>query len=106
MNDRPRTFLVECFTPGVDEAAVAAAGDRARAVAADLRDGGSRIEYLGALLVSGDEVVFHVFAAESADDVKAAGTAAELPYERVVESVGVAPDSPPGTTLKWVLGKA
>jgi hypothetical protein len=84
-----RTYLVECYLPDVDRAAVTAAGDRARASAAHLRAAGSEIQYLGALLVSIDEVVFHVFQASSAEVVRQAGTAARLPFERVVESVGV-----------------
>jgi hypothetical protein len=92
MTNAPRTWLVECFMPGIDEAAVAAAGDRARAMAAGLRERGSGIEYLGALLMSGDEVVFHAFVAEDAATVASASTSAGLAFERVVESVGVPGD--------------
>ena len=58
-----RTWLVECYSPGIDRAAVASAGARARAAAAALGADDARVEYLGALLVARDEVVFHAFAA-------------------------------------------
>jgi hypothetical protein len=93
MTEGPRTYLVECFTPGIDEATVAEAGDRARAAAHELSIAGRRIDYLGALLMSGDEVVFHAFTAEDASIVATASTTAGLAFERVVESVGVPGDA-------------
>lgn len=89
--ERQRTFLVECYTPGIERPAVEAAGRRAAAAAASMRAEGRTIEYLRALFVPGDEAVFHVFAADDADAVREAGVRADLAFERVVESIAVTP---------------
>jgi hypothetical protein len=84
-----RTWLVECYSPGVVEAAVADAATRAReAVRAAVARGG-RLEYRGALFVAEDEVVFHTFAADDADIVGEVSRSAELRFERIVESIAV-----------------
>jgi hypothetical protein len=84
-----RTFLVECYLPGVAESDVAAAGERARRVADELRAKGRDVAYLGALFVAADEAVFHQFRARNANLVVEASRLADLPFERVVESIGV-----------------
>jgi hypothetical protein len=84
-----RTYLVECYEPGIASAQVESASDRALAASAELRDEGRKVEYVGAILVPADEVVFHVFAAECAATVCAASTRASVAYERIVESVTV-----------------
>jgi hypothetical protein len=81
-----RTYLVECYQPGIERAEVELATDRALAASAELRDEGRKVEYVGAILVPGDEVVFHIFAAESAATVREASMRASVTYERVVES--------------------
>ena len=84
-----RTFLVECYLPGVAERDVAAASKRARRVAEELRSDGRDVAYLGALFVAVDEAVFHRFRAHDADLVVEASRLAGLQFERVVESIGV-----------------
>jgi hypothetical protein len=84
-----RTYLLECYKPGLERAEVESASGRALAAAANLRAEGTKVEYVGAILVPEDEVVFHVFAAESADAVREASVRASVEYERVVESVAV-----------------
>jgi hypothetical protein len=84
-----RTFLVECYLPGIAESDVAAAGERARRVADELRAGGRDVAYLGALFVAADEAVFHQFRSIDAGLVVEASRMAGLPFERVVESIGV-----------------
>jgi hypothetical protein len=86
---RPRTFIVECYAPGIDEAAVAAAVARARAAVARLAAGGDQIEYEGAVLVAEDEVVFHTFGADRPEVVERASLEAGLGHERVVESIAI-----------------
>jgi hypothetical protein len=54
-----------------------------------LREEGLKVEYVGAILVPEGEVVFHVFAAESAAAVREVSARASVEYERVVESVAV-----------------
>jgi hypothetical protein len=93
MDTTDRTFLVECYLPGVTEASVAEAGDRARASAADLVAEGTPVTYLGATLIAADEVVFHAFRASELADVEAISRAAGLAFERIVESVAVGSDA-------------
>lgn len=88
VSDPPRqTYLVECFVPGSDRKAVEDAGLRVTEAAAGLRAEGHDVEYLRAILVPGDELVFHVLAASDADAVHEASRRAEVEFERVVESV-------------------
>ena len=87
-----RTFLVECYLPGVDQAAVAEAGERARRAADQLVAGDREIAYLGAMLVAADEAVFHTFRASDAAVVREASIAAGLAFERIVESIGIQGD--------------
>jgi hypothetical protein len=89
-----RTFIVECFMPSVDPAAVEVASRRAGDAAAALRREGRVIEYLGAMLVPQDEVVFHRLRAPSPTIVHEAAEQAALPFERIVESVSVVPAAP------------
>jgi hypothetical protein len=84
-----RTYLVECYKPGLERMEVESATARALAVSAELREEGRKVDYVGAILVPGDEVVFHVFAAECAGAVREASVRASVEYERVVESVAV-----------------
>ena len=84
-----RTFLVECYVPDVDPAAVEADARRASAIAADLRRSGVELEYVNAMLVPGDDAVFHVFAAHDEETVREASLRAELPFERIVESIAI-----------------
>ena len=96
MSDLEHTWLVECFAPGIDDAAVAAAADRVRAAVEVSGDG---VTYLGALLMAEDEVVFHAFRAMDAGTVRDVSAAAGLQFERVVESVGVLPGNALGGQL-------
>ena len=84
-----RTFLVECYLPGVVERDVAAASERARRVAEELRGTGSAVAYLGAMFVAADEAVFHQFRAPDASVAVEASRMAGLPFVRVVESIGI-----------------
>ena len=83
------TYLVECYTPGIRRKAVEVAGARALEAAAALQAEGLSVEYVGALLVPVDEVVFHVFSSATVEAVREASKRAEVGFERVVESVPV-----------------
>jgi hypothetical protein len=78
------TYLVECFVPGIERTDVVAAAERVSAASAVARAAGGAIEYVAALLMPADEVVFHLFRSASADAVREACARAELPYERVL----------------------
>jgi hypothetical protein len=82
-----RTYLVECYWPGVTRAALTEAGVRAAAAARQLRILGRDVRFLGSLLIPADETAFCRFAAACAADVEHAGTLAQLPFDRVLESV-------------------
>lgn len=94
MTDLEHTWLVECFAPGIDDAAVAAAADRVRTAVAERSALEARVDYLGALLMAEDEVVFHAFQAADVDVVRDVSVAAGLRFERVIASVGVVPGLP------------
>ncbi|MBI3751522.1 MAG: hypothetical protein HY263_07690 [Chloroflexi bacterium] len=87
-----RTFLVECYLPSLDRAAVSASADRATDVSRQLAADGPHLAYLGAMLVAKDEVVFHAFSADDAAIVDEACRRAAIPFERIVESESVPGD--------------
>ena len=89
MTDASKTYVVECYVPGVTDAGVRRAADKAAAAVLLLGGPEAGIEYLGALLMAIDEVVLHAFRASDRDRVSQAATAAGLPFERVIESVEV-----------------
>lgn len=91
MLDASKTWVVECYVPGVDDAAVRDAAERTAAELRRLGPDGRDVEYLGALLMAIDEVVLHAFRATDPEVVRGVSTAAGLAFERIVESVEVAP---------------
>jgi hypothetical protein len=86
-----RTYVVECYVPGVDDAAVRSAADGVAAQVRGMRPEADAVEYLGALLMAVDEVVLHAFRAADPELVRRISTAAGLAFERIVESVEVLP---------------
>jgi len=78
-------YVVECFWPGVDEAAVRALDLRAAGAAAELTAGGTPVRYLGSILMREDEVVLCLFDGMPAA-VRTAAEQAEIPFERVLEA--------------------
>jgi hypothetical protein len=84
-----RTFLVECYVPGATGQLVTPAADRLRFAAAEMRGAGSEIEYAGSLIVTEDEVVFHVFHARDSGLVRDVVAQTALACERVVESIPI-----------------
>jgi hypothetical protein len=87
-SDATLSYLVECYWPGVDEVALAAAVRRTRAAAAALRRSGRRIDFQDSLLVPVDETVFCLFAGAE-EDVRAVCNRAGLPFERVLVSLHI-----------------
>jgi hypothetical protein len=83
------TYAVECYSPAIDRQSVALSGDRAMAAAAELRERGRSVEYVGAMLFPQDEVVFHLFRASGPDLVREASLGARMEFERVVESIPI-----------------
>jgi len=93
MTTTERTFLVECYLPGVTEAQVAEQGDRARAAVERLNAEGQVVTHLGATLIAADEVVFHAFRAQERAVVAAVSQAAGIVFAQIVESVAVGGDA-------------
>ncbi|MPY80513.1 MAG: hypothetical protein GEV04_19090 [Actinophytocola sp.] len=87
-----RSYLVECYWPGVTTATYAATVDRVAATALPADRG---VRFLDSLLVPVDEVVFYRFSGQSRTDVEWACTAAELPFQRILEYVTAAPTPHP-----------
>ncbi len=85
MGEAARSFIAECFWPGVTEAEVEALEARAFASAGELAGAGEPVRYLGSILMREDEVVLCQFEG-SADAVRRAAEQAEIPFERIVEA--------------------
>jgi Nickel responsive protein SCO4226-like len=83
--DREKSFVVECFWPGVREADLEALDRRVRDVTAELARL-APIRYLGSILMREDEVVFCQFEGK-AENVREVAERARIPFERIVEIV-------------------
>jgi len=83
-----RSYLVECYWPGVNEERLVALVGRAEQAAAELRDQGRELRFLGSILVPADETVFCLFDGEEAD-VRAVSEQAGVPFERVLTSLRI-----------------
>lgn len=84
-----RTYLVECYWPGVTTFSCAEAMARAGEVAQAMRAEGREIRFLDGLLLLTDEVAFYRFASPSTSDVEQACARARLPYERISEYIAL-----------------
>jgi hypothetical protein len=91
-NER-RSYLVECYWPGVSEDKLAAATERTRTAASELRLDGHELRFLGSILVLADETVFCLFDGLEAD-VRAVSEQAGVPFERVLESLRIDGNQP------------
>ena len=81
------TFLVECFWPDVDPQRVHRAADHLAKCAAQSRQNGAHVAYIGSILVTGDDVVFFLFDAGSPKEVRSVCEQTQLQFERIVASV-------------------
>ena len=84
----PRSWLVECYWPGVTRHKLSLAAERARAAALELQSQGRRLEFVGSVLVPADETVFCFFDGVE-QDVRAVSAHAGIQVERVLESVRI-----------------
>jgi Protein of unknown function (DUF4242) len=82
-----RSFVVECFWPGVGPVQVEQGATAARRHAEALTREGAQVAFTGSIFVPDDEVVFYLFDGVSTEAVREACTRAAIPFERVVESV-------------------
>jgi hypothetical protein len=82
-------YVAECFLPGLTRTTVEVLDARAKQSAEALTLEGKPVRYLGSTLFPSDEVVFFEFEGASAEVVRQASERAELPFERIIESIHV-----------------
>jgi hypothetical protein len=87
-SDEPRSYLVECYWPGVTEQTLAVTLGQAQAAARALRREGRQITLVGTIFVPADETVFCLFDGLEAD-VRTVSSQAGVPFERVLESLRI-----------------
>ncbi|HEX6351244.1 MAG TPA: nickel-binding protein [Candidatus Dormibacteraeota bacterium] len=80
-----KSYLVECYWPGLTEARAASSTRRAEQAAAQLAAGGAEIAYRSAIIVPEDEVALCLFEAASPSDVAEVCRRAGLPYDRILQ---------------------
>jgi hypothetical protein len=90
------SFVAECFWSGVTEADVEALDARAVAAAGNLAPGAVR--YLGSILMREDEVVLCQFEG-TAETVREVAEQAQIPFERLLETVHSRWPAPSGTPV-------
>ncbi len=78
--------VAECLLPGVTESSAEALAGRVRAELA--RSAGTRVSFLGALLLPEDEVLLCLFTGGSAE-VRQVSERAGVPFERVLACIAV-----------------
>jgi hypothetical protein len=81
-------FVVECYWPGMLEQDARRALDRVIGLAGEAARGRS-VRSLGCVLVPSDGMALFLFAASNEDVVRGVGQLAEVPFDRIVESVFV-----------------
>jgi hypothetical protein len=84
--DRTRSYLLECYWPGISEERIVATAHRTRKAAAALRRQGAAVDFLSSILIPVDETVFWLFEGLEAD-IRMASLHAGVPFERVLESM-------------------
>jgi hypothetical protein len=87
-DDHARSYLVECYWPGVSVEKLEAAADRARQSADELRRQGRNLRFLGSILIPVDETVLCLLDGDEAD-VRAVTEQAGIPFERVLDSLRI-----------------
>ncbi len=87
----PGTYLVECYWPGVTQAAVSRAVGDAHAAAAKISATGRHVRLVHSTFVAEDEAVLNLFEGISADAVREASEQAGLSVDRI----SIADDVPP-----------
>ena len=84
-------YTAKCFWPGVTDAELRQAAERAGS-----EIGERQTIFRGALYLPGDELVLCLFESSSRADVKQASEKAGMPCERVIETVWVDPTTKGG----------
>lgn len=80
-----RIYLVECYAPSGHRPQIESVLRAACSDTAGLSDGGE-IEYVGAVLMPGDDLVFYALRARDLRSVRQIASRARLVGERIIES--------------------
>ena len=80
-----RTFVVECYWPGMLGGDARNILDRVMQLGGEASPGWS-VKSLGCVLVPGDGMALFLLTAPSEDIVRRAGQLVEVPFDRIVES--------------------
>ena len=81
------SFLVEAYTP--QDTSLEDVERRAGHAADQLSRAGRCVRYLRSIYVAEDEICFHLFDADSAEEVRLASDHARLDAQRIVEAVEI-----------------
>jgi hypothetical protein len=84
---RGKTFMAECFWPGVTAQKVADAGDRVTQATHAISRDESYARYLGSILVPTDEIALVLLEAASLAAATELAQKAAIPSERILEIV-------------------
>ena len=95
--DAVRIYLVECYAPGGYRSETESTLRRACVVAAEQRGDGA-IEYVGAVFVLSDDLVFYALRARDIATVRHIASSSGLIAERIVESTVVGMEWTPTAT--------
>jgi hypothetical protein len=89
-----RTFVVECYWPGMIEEQARETLERVIRIA---REGGPAdgAGPLGCLLLPSDGMALYVFVAPNEAAVRQIGSRAEVPFDRIIESIHIGLAGPP-----------
>jgi hypothetical protein len=82
-------YVVERYLPGLDQQELRRSLERLSEAAAELRDEGMPVQYLGSTIVPEDEACFCQFEAVSEAAVAEANRRAGVPVSRIVTAVSV-----------------
>lgn len=85
------SFIVETYAPR-DAAAPERSLAEARLAAEMLAAAGGRVRHVRSFMVPGDEQCFHVFEADSSDELARAARIAGVDIERIVEAIDLERD--------------
>jgi hypothetical protein len=83
-----QTFMVACYWPGTIEANAPETLNRVARFAGETMPG-EAVRFLGCILVPADGMALLLFAASNEDVVRGMGRLADVPFDRIVESVFV-----------------
>ena len=84
-------YLVERHVPGVTMAQLTAIRDAARMACATFAADGKPVRYLRGLFIPGESRCLCLFEAPDAERVHAVNEAAQIPYNRIIMALDLAP---------------